>query len=91
MDEDVKIANEELGKIARRKKKPKPANETRRSSAISPFMSMQQVLEVVPISRSTLYLMISNDEFPKQIKLGKRTAVWSKSDVQKWIDDKLGV
>ena len=82
MDRDVEIAMSELYKI-------KTKNRARQCSDINKFYSFQQVLELVPVSSSTLYLMIKNGEFPKQIKLGKRAAVWSKEVVNSWIQAKL--
>lgn len=36
--------------------------------------------------RSSLYLMIANGEFPKPIKLGKRSVAWIESEVDQWIE-----
>jgi len=89
IDRDVVTANQELAKINRVYRKKK--NKNRQTTDLSPFYSIEQVLELVPISKSNLYLMIKNDEFPSQIKLGKRTAVWSKEVIHSWIDSKLGL
>jgi len=37
-------------------------------------------------ARSTLYLDIANNRFPKPIKLGDRSVGWLESDVEEWID-----
>lgn len=89
MDRDVKIAYDELNKVASKRMKRQKTNAARQASSNSPFYSLEQVLELVPVSRSTLYLMMSDDEFPHQIKLGKRSAAWSKKEVNAWIDVKL--
>lgn len=85
MDRDVIVANEELRKLGKPKR-----NRARQAKESSPFYSIQQVLELVPISKSSLYLMVKNGEFPAQKKLGKRAAVWSKEEVHNWIQSKLG-
>ncbi len=55
----------------------------------SPFLNLKQDLELVPISRSTIYIMIEAGEFPKPKKLGSRSISWAKEDVNSWIKQKL--
>lgn len=86
MDKDVITANDELSKI---KVKRAAKNGPRQCGDKSPFYSLQQVLEIVPVSRSGLYYMINGGEFPAQIKLGKRSVAWSKDAVNLWLKDKL--
>lgn len=81
IDNDVVIANQELRKSKR--VSPRVAGEK------SPFMSFAQVLELVPVGRSTLRLMIAAEKFPQPKKLGTRAAAWSKAEVEAWINDKL--
>ena len=40
------------------------------------------------LSRSTLYLMISEGTFPKPIRLGKRAVGWPETCIQEWIEDR---
>jgi prophage regulatory protein len=40
------------------------------------FLRLADVQRRVPFSRSTIYLMISRGEFPKQISLGARAVGW---------------
>jgi len=37
------------------------------------------------LSRSTLYLRISQNSFPKSISLGGRTVGWLESEVEDWL------
>ena len=86
-DGEMERGMKELRKIpAKRQRSGNP----RISSDKSPFMGISQVLEIVPVSRSMLYLMIKSGEFPGQIKIGKRAAAWSKKEVNEWVADKLG-
>ena len=87
IDRDVITANNELAKI---KVKRATENGPRQCGDKSPFYSLQQVLEIVPVSKSGIYYMINNGDFPAQIKLGKRSIVWSKEAVNLWVKDKLG-
>jgi prophage regulatory protein len=86
MDDDVIITNNELRKIKRDSTK---RNNPRIASEKSPFLGRDQVLELVPVGKSTLYLMMAAGEFPKPKKLGGRAAAWSKAEVEAWIAEKL--
>jgi len=37
------------------------------------------------LSRSTIYLKISKDEFPKPISLGERAVGWVEEDINNWL------
>jgi prophage regulatory protein len=39
------------------------------------------------ISRSSIYLMMSEGRFPKTIKLGRRAVGWRADDIQTWLDE----
>ena len=49
------------------------------------FLRLPQVLELIGIKKTKLWQMIKNNQFPKQKKLGA-TAVWSRNEIQSWID-----
>jgi prophage regulatory protein len=85
MGKDAEIAMKELGdhRQIRTRKKPRIANEK------SPFMCKEQVLELIPIGKSMMYLMIKNGEFPKPKQLGERAVAWSRAEIDAWIADKL--
>lgn len=55
----------------------------------SPFMSMGQVLQEVPVSRSSIYKMMERGDFPKPKKLSQRSAAWSRAEINAWIEEKL--
>ena len=38
------------------------------------------------ISRSSIYLMMSEGRFPKPIRLGRRAVGWRADDIQTWLD-----
>ena len=46
------------------------------------FMRLQQVLEIIPISKSAWWGGIRDGKYPKQIKLGPKTSVWRAEDIQ---------
>lgn len=41
------------------------------------------------LSRSTIYLRISDGTFPKPISLGGRAVGWVETDIQQWIDERI--
>jgi len=53
------------------------------------FIRLNVVQEITSLSKSTIYRLISEGEFPKQIQIGKRAVVWVRSDINDWINQKL--
>jgi len=49
---------------------------------------LQEVLGIVKVGRSTLYLWISEGKFPKQRKLGARAVGWMSNDVFEWLSER---
>ena len=50
---------------------------------------LPQVMERTGLSRSMIYLLISIDEFPKQVKLTQRTVGWRESEIDDWIESRV--
>lgn len=48
-----------------------------------------QVTARTGFPRSTLYLKISRNEFPRPIKIGARAVGWLESDVAEWIEARI--
>ena len=40
------------------------------------------------LSRSSIYAMIANGEFPAQIKIGIRAVGWRQSEIEAWIENR---
>ena len=53
------------------------------------FIRLNVVQEITSLSKSTIYRLISEGTFPKQIQIGKRSVVWVRSDINNWINQKL--
>ena len=47
--------------------------------------------EITSLSKSSIYRLISEGDFPKQIQIGKRSVVWVRSDINNWINQKLNI
>lgn len=41
------------------------------------------------LSRSTIYLRISEGRFPKPISLGDRAVGWVEADIDEWLDQQI--
>jgi prophage regulatory protein len=53
------------------------------------FLRLPAVLKRVGLSRSSIYSMISTGEFPKSIRISKRSVAWLETDVSDWIDERV--
>jgi len=49
------------------------------------LIRLPEVLSRIGVSRSTLYAMIQRGMFPASRKLSPRVAVWSDSEVSRWV------
>jgi prophage regulatory protein len=47
-----------------------------------------EVAKMVGLSSSTIYKLIKQGDFPKQIQLTERSVGWDGSDLKNWIDSK---
>jgi len=45
------------------------------------FLRLNQVLELLPIGKSTFCAGIKSGRFPKPVKLGPRTSAWRREDI----------
>jgi prophage regulatory protein len=52
----------------------------------SGILRMPDVMKLTGLSRSSIYLMISNGSFPRQVSLGARAVGWRESDIHDWLD-----
>jgi len=53
------------------------------------IIKLQEVKSKTALSRSAIYLKISQGEFPKPISLGARSVGWIESEVQDWIKERI--
>lgn len=51
-------------------------------SKSSGFLRLPQVLELIPVSKSTWWAGVASGRFPKGVKLGPRTTAWCVSDIE---------
>ena len=53
------------------------------------LLKMPEVRAKTGLSRSHLYALAQNGEFPKPLKLSERSSAWVESEVQDWIDSRI--
>jgi len=49
---------------------------------------IRELTKLLKVSKETVYLWIRKNKFPKPLKLGARTSVWLKEDIEKWLEEK---
>jgi prophage regulatory protein len=47
------------------------------------------VKKIVGLSRSSIYALIKQDDFPKPIHLGGRSVGWLDSEIREWIQKRI--
>lgn len=50
------------------------------------LLRLKQVLEIVPVSKSSWWQGIKSGKYPAGRKLGERTTVWLESDIKRLIE-----
>lgn len=51
---------------------------------MSNFLRIKDVMKKTGIARSTIWLWVKEDKFPKPIKLSPRITVWSEEEIENW-------
>jgi len=49
------------------------------------FLKLHQVMALTGLSRSSIYLAVSEGRFPKQIALGARSVAWASNEIDEWM------
>jgi prophage regulatory protein len=53
------------------------------------MLKLNAVKELTGLSRSSIYSYMARGEFPRQIKLGKRSVAWVDDEVLAWLDERI--
>lgn len=48
------------------------------------FLRVQSVVRMTGLARSTIYEMMAEERFPKQVRIGSRAVAWRRSDLIEW-------
>ena len=53
-------------------------------STYNRLFRIRTVRAITGLSRTSLYNLIQEGEFPAPVKIGKRSSAWRESDIQEW-------
>lgn len=53
------------------------------------FLRLHQVINKVGLKKSAIYKLISEDEFPKPVKLTSRAVAWLECEINDWLEQKV--
>jgi prophage regulatory protein len=53
------------------------------------ILRLPAVIDLVGLSRSTIYLAISNETFPRPIRLSTRARGWLREDIEEWLGQRI--
>jgi len=53
------------------------------------ILRLPTVIDRTGLSRSTVYLMMSKNEFPSTISLGDRAVGWLEGDINNWLEQRI--
>ena len=54
------------------------------------YLRLPQVLQLIPVCKSTWWSGIKTGRFPKGVKLGPRTTAWRVEDIHQLLNDLAG-
>lgn len=60
--------------------------ETLPHPATDRFLRINQVLEIIPVSRSTWWQRVKDGHYPRGVKLSERTTAWRESEIMALIE-----
>lgn len=49
------------------------------------ILKLKEVVDIVGLSRSSVYTLIQRGEFPRPIKMSMRSSGWLRSEIETWI------
>jgi prophage regulatory protein len=53
------------------------------------MLRLPDVLKRTALSRSQIYRLIEQNDFPKQVRLGERAAGWVEEEVESWLRERI--
>ena len=54
------------------------------------FIRLPAVLQKVGMSKSFVYDLITQDKFPKPVKVSSRISCWVAAEVDQWVQERIG-
>lgn len=53
------------------------------------LISRKKVEQITSLSRSSIYLLMSKDRFPKPIQIGDQRVAWVEQEITNWVEDRI--
>ena len=53
------------------------------------FLDLAAVLRQTTLSKSTVYALMSDGQFPRPCRIGRRASRWDAGEVDQWMRDRL--
>ena len=50
------------------------------------LLKLKQVIEITGLSRASIYRLIEDEKFPKQVRISARRVAWKNTDIESWIE-----
>ena len=72
------LPSDALAAISELRQSPVPED------VVAVLLRLPAVMHVTGLSRSTLYRLIADEQFPRPVRLGPRAVAWRRSDVEAW-------
>jgi len=60
------------------------------STKPDPLLRLPELLMLVPLAKSTIWLAIKEHRFPSPVKIGRRAVAWRLSDIERFIEEGAG-
>jgi prophage regulatory protein len=57
-----------------------------RQEMIKRYLRLPQVLERIPVSKSTWWAGVKNGTFPRPVKISARITVWSEQEIDEYVN-----
>lgn len=58
-------------------------------SVLPRLINRKQVEQITSLSRSSIYLLMSQDRFPKPIQIGDQRVAWVAHEINEWVNDRI--
>ena len=59
------------------------------SASTGGLLREKHVLKLIPVAHSTLWDWVRTGKFPTPIKLSEKVSVWSRAEVDAWVEGKF--
>lgn len=53
------------------------------------LLGIEEVIEYTSLKRTTIYNLVKDGDFPGQLDIATRRALWSKDEIDNWIERKI--